>query len=186
VNWLSDNRHWLLFAGAVLSGLGTAGAAILGFVATVSTLFTGGSLVATFAPFLLGALLLGGLTVVFTVALLVTLAKRASSAASDASFPTSQRAATVFHALESVVPGLAGFGLGDRFEPSVEERRAALTERYVAGDITESELEAELATVLDEEDRRVTDGIGGPTATLELDMADDDVEPTDREIETET
>jgi len=185
VNWLRENTHWLLFAGLVLTGLGTVGVAVVGVVATLSTLLTGGSLVATVGTFLLGTLTLGGLTVVFAVALLATLARLASSAASDVSFPTSQRAADACHRIERVVPPLAGFGLGDRFEPSVEERRAELTERYVAGELTEAELESELAALLDgQPETGVTDPVGN--IDRETVTTDDTEAPTDHEVETET
>jgi hypothetical protein len=178
VRWLSENRHWLIFAGFVLSGLGTVGVAIVGFVATLTTLLTEGSVVATLGTFLLGALGLGGLSVVFAVALLATLAKRASSAASNISFPTSERAAGACHHIERAVPPLARFRLGDRFAPSVEERRAELTERYVTGDLSEAELEAELAELLDDHPAEpVPDSLDHEVA-----MAAD----ADREVETET
>jgi len=154
VSWLSDNRHWLLFAATVLSGLGTVGVAVVGVLATVSTLVTGGSLVLTVGGFLLGTLLLGGLTLVAAAALFSTLASRASLP----SLPRSQRAANVLYGLEAAVPPLRVLGLGDRLEPTVEDKRAALTERYVDGELSERELEAKLHRLLDEEaDRRVPD-----------------------------
>lgn len=162
MNWVSANRHWLLFAATVLSGLGTAGLAAVGVLATVSTLVTGGSLVLTVGGFLLGTLLLGGLTFVFATALLSTLASRASLP----SVPRSQRVANALAGLEAAVPPLSRLGLSDRVEPPVEQRRAALTERYVAGDISETELEAKLQTLLDEE---IDDEERPPAAPLAFD-----------------
>jgi len=141
---VSENRHWLLFAGVVLTTLGAVGVAAVGVIATLSTLLTGGSLVATMATFLLGTLVLVGLDIVFAFGLVFTLASRAS-------LPTNQRVADVLHRVESVVPPLASMGLGDRFEPSVSERRATLTDRYVEGELSERELEAELQVLLDDE-----------------------------------
>jgi len=146
VSWLADNRHWLLFAATVLSALGTLGVALVGALATVSVLLTGGSLVVTVGGFLLGTLLLGGLTLVFAVALLSTLASRAAVP----SIPRSERAWAVLHGLETALPPLRGLGLADRVEPTVEQRRAALTERYVEGELSEEELEAELRALLDD------------------------------------
>lgn len=182
VHWLRENTHWLLFAGLVLTGVSAVGVAIVGIVATLSTLVTGGPLVPTLGTFVLGSLALGGLSLVFAVALLATMAKRASSAASDVSFPTSQRVAGVFHRIEGTVPPLARFGLGNRFEPSVEERRAELTRQYVAGDISEAELEAELAALLDE-----TDAEPAPDSLAhEIATAAQSEEAAGREVETET
>lgn len=154
MSWLSDNRHWLLFAATVLTGLSTVGVAAVGVLATVSTLVTGGPLVPTVGGFLLGTLLLGGLAFVFAAVLLSTLAARASLP----SLPRSQRVANVLHGLESAIPPLRRLGLGDRMEPSVEQKRAALTERYVDGELSEHQLEAALSELLDEDsERRVQD-----------------------------
>jgi hypothetical protein len=173
VSWLSDNRHWLLFAATVLSGLGTVGVAIVGVLATLSTLLTGGSLVLTVGTFLLGTLLLGGLTLVFAAALGSTLASRASLP----SLPRNERMANTMHGLEAAVPPLRALGLADRLEPTVEERRAALTERYVEGELSEREFESKLQALLDEEgQRRIRD-----VETAESDAAS----PPDREVERE-
>ncbi|WP_254273793.1 hypothetical protein [Haloarcula marina] len=170
MNWFSEKRHWVLFVGVVLTTLGAVGVAVVGVVATLSTLVTGGPILGTVAAAVLGTALLAGLDVVFTVALLVTLAKRAS-------LPTSQRAANAFHRAEGLLPPLAALGLGDRFEPSVEERRAELTERYVAGDLSERELEAELQELLGED----ADGTGADVLVEEAADA-----TSEREVETET
>jgi len=151
VSRLADNRHWLLFAATVLSGLSTVGVAVVGVLATVSVLVTGGSLVLTVGAFLLGTLLLGGLTLVFAAALLSTLASRASLP----SVPRSQRASNVMHGLEAAVPPLRRLGLADRLEPTLEDRRDALEQRYVDGDLSEHQFETALHELLDEEERRV-------------------------------
>jgi len=159
VSVLADNRHWVLFAATVLSGLSTAGVAIVGVLATVSVLVTGGSLVLTVGAFLLGTLLLGGLTLVSGAALLSTLASRATLP----SLPRNQRVANVLHGLEAAVPPLRRLGLAERFEPTLEDRRARLTQRYVDGELSEHQFEAALADLLDEEERRV------PPAEVERD-----------------
>ena len=151
MSWLADNRHWLLFAATVLSGLGTVGIAAVGVLATASVLLTGGSLVLTAGGFLLATLLCGGLTLVFTAALASTLAS------SLPSLPRGQRAANVLAGLEAAVPPLRRLGLADRVEPTVEDRRDALAERYVAGDISEHQFEVALHELLDEDERRAPD-----------------------------
>ncbi|WP_276251419.1 hypothetical protein [Haloarcula rara] len=167
---LADNRHWLLFTATVLSGLSTVGVALVGVLATVSVLVTGGSLVLTVGAFLLGTLLLGGLTLVFGAALLSTLASRAA----PPSLPRNRHVANVLHGLEAAVPPLRRLGLADRFEPTLEDRRARLTQRYVDGELSEHQFETALSELLDEEERRV------PTVEVERDR-----EP-EREKERET
>lgn len=151
MSWLSERLPWLLFAGMVLTALGAVGTASVGFFAVLATLVTGGSLLTVAGLWILGTLGLVGLNVVLTVTFFRAVAKRAS-------FPTSQRAADVSRHIESVVPPLSRLGLADRFEPSVEERRAELTERYVEGALSEGELEAELEELLgDTAGERATD-----------------------------
>jgi len=176
MGWLSDNRLWLLFAAVVLTTMGAVGVAIVGVVATLSTLLTGGSVVATVGAFLLGFLTLVGLDMLWTFLFLKTLARRAA-------LPTNQRAADIFHRVESVISPLSALGLGDRFEPSVEDRRAALTERYVADEITEAELEAELQELLAEEDDR-TPSVDAVTDHIDrVDAADSESEQGEWETE---
>jgi len=166
VSLLADNRHWLLFAATVLSGLSTVGVAGIGVLATVSVLVTGGSLLLTVGAFLLGTLLLGGLTLVFAAALLSTLATRASLP----SVPRNQRAANVLAGLEAAVPPLGRLGLADRLEPTLEDRRAALKQRYVDGELSEHQFETALSDLLESEERRepeVDTEVGGKERELE-------------------
>ena len=169
---LSENRHWLLFAGVVLTTLGAIGLAAVGVVATLSVLLTGGSLVTTVGAFLLGTLVLVGLDVVFAVALVRTLAGMAR-------LPTNQRVADGFHRAESLVPPLSELGLGDRFEPPVEQRRETLADRYVEGDLSERELEAALDELLD--DREADAAVRDITARDRSDQSG-----AHRELERET
>nr|WP_240940683.1 hypothetical protein [Haloarcula argentinensis] len=121
---------------------------IVGVVATVGALLGGGAVIQTFAGFLLGTLLLVGVDIVFSVALVRALARRAS-------VPKSQRVAGRLDRLESVVPPLASLGLSDVFappEPTVEERHEALTRRYVEGELSEAEYERELRALLAEDE----------------------------------
>ncbi|MDQ2071588.1 hypothetical protein ACODNH_15050 [Haloarcula sp. NS06] len=146
MNWVRDNRLLLLFAAVVLTTLGTVGVGIVGVVATLGALLGGGAVVQTFATFLLGTFLLVGVDIVFAVALVRALARRAS-------VPKSQRVADGLSRLESIVPPLASLGLSDVFappEPTVEERHEALTRRYVDGELSEAEYERELQALLGE------------------------------------
>ena len=175
MGWLSDNRLWLLFAAVVLTTMSVVGVAIIGVVATLSTLVTGGSLLTTVGAFLLGFFALVGLDLLWTVLLFRTMAQRAS-------LPTNQRAADVFHRIESVVPPLSALNLGDRFEPSVKDRRATLTDRYVEGELTESELEAELQDLLAEAADHTTLGDNAADSV----ERDDTDERTTENLERET
>ena len=146
MNWVRDNRLLLLFAAVVLTTLGAIGLGIVGVVATVGALLGGGAVIQTVAGFLLGTLLLVGVDIVFSVALVRALARRAS-------VPKSQRVAGGLGRLESVVPPLASLGLSDVFappEPTAEERHEALTRRYVEGEISEDRYERELQALLGE------------------------------------
>lgn len=146
MSWVRDNRLLLLFAAVVLTTLGTVGVGIVGVVATLGALLGGGAVVQTFATFLLGTFLLVGVDIVFAVALVRALARRAS-------VPKSQRVADGLSRLESIVPPLASLGLSDVFappEPTVEERHEALTRRYVDGELSEAEYERELQALLGE------------------------------------
>ncbi|WP_424003163.1 hypothetical protein ACOZ4I_03730 [Haloarcula salina] len=145
MSWLADNRLLLLFAAVVLTTLGAVGAAIVGVVATLGALLGGGAVVQTFAAFFLGTLLLAGLDVVFSVALVRELARRAS-------LPKSRRAAAFLARAESLIPPLAALGLSERVAPSFEDRHEALTQRYVEGEITEATYERELQALLDDAD----------------------------------
>ncbi|MFC6975527.1 hypothetical protein ACFQL1_14115 [Halomicroarcula sp. GCM10025709] len=148
MHWLRENRNWLLFAVTVLSGLGAVGVAVVGLFTTLSVLLTGGPILGIVAGTVFGSLALFGLCVVFGVRLVTSLA-------ASASLPKSQRVADGLGRLERFVPPLSALGLADRFEPpepTVEERREALTQRYVDGELSEAELEARLRTLLDEED----------------------------------
>ena len=151
MSWLADNRHWLLFAATVLSGLSAAGLAVVGVLATVSVLLTGGSVVLTVGAFLLATLVLCGLTLVSATALLSTLASRASLP----SVPRNQHAANVLAGLEAAVPPLRRLGLAGRLEPTLEDRRNALEERYVEGELSEHQFETALADLLEDEEQRV-------------------------------
>jgi hypothetical protein len=153
VNWVRNNRLLLLFAAVVLTTLGAVGLGIVGVVATVGALLGGGAVVQTFAVSLLGTLLLVGVDIVFSVALVRELARQAS-------VPKSQRVAAGLAGLESVVPPLASLGLSDVFEPpepTVEERHEELTSRYVEGELSEAEYERELQALLGEADGPDTD-----------------------------
>lgn len=167
MSWLSEHRHWLLFAGVVLTTVGALGLTVLGVVTTVTTLIGGGPLLPTLAVVILGAFLLVGLDFVFAVALVAELARRAS-------LPKSQRVADGLARLESLVPPFGALGLSDRFEPpepTIEERREALTKRYVDGELSEAELERRLRALLDEEtDDRPTERWS--PHTLETDASD--------------
>lgn len=144
MSWVTRNRHWLLFAGVVLTTMAAVSVFALAAATVLAGAVAGGLLaaadvVATY--FLFGVLLLG-LDVVLAVALLTTLA-------SMVSLPESDRLAGTVGAIERAAgrePRLAR-----RFEPSAETRRERLRERYVDGEITELEFERRLDDLLEAE-----------------------------------
>ncbi|WP_225333643.1 SHOCT domain-containing protein [Halomicrobium urmianum] len=141
MSWVTRNRHWLLFAGVVLTTMAAVGVFTLAAATALVGVVAGGLLAAADAVatyFLFGVLLLG-LDVVLAVALAVTLA-------SMVSLPESDRlagAAAVAERAAGREPRLAR-----KFEPSVETRHERLRERYVAGEISELELERRLDDLL--------------------------------------
>ncbi|MFC7020013.1 MULTISPECIES: hypothetical protein [Haloarcula] len=144
---VADNRHLLLFAGVVLTTAGAVGLGLVGAAATLSTLLTGGPILAPVALAVLGPLVLFGLSLVLAVALALELRRRAS-------LPTHQGVADAVRLLERLLPPLSALGLADRFEPpepTREERRAELVRRYVDGDLSEAGLERELESLLESE-----------------------------------
>ncbi|WP_336338042.1 hypothetical protein [Haloarcula brevis] len=168
MRWVKRNRLLLLFAAVVLTTLGAVGLGIVGIVATAGALLGGGAVVETFAAFLLGTLLLVGVDVVFSVALVRELARQAS-------VPKSERVAGALARLEAVVPPLASLGLSEMVappEPTVEERHEALTRRYVDGDLTEAEYERELQALLGEAEDPDAELLGDPDIEAESAGAD--------------
>lgn len=147
VSWVADNRLLLLFAALVLTTAGAVGLGVVGVLATLSALVTGGSILGPVAVTVLGPLLLLGLDVVFAVALLRELRRRAT-------LPRHRGLARWLRRLETVLPPLSALGLADRFEPpqpTTEQRQAEVAGRYVDGDLSEAELERELETLLESE-----------------------------------
>jgi len=171
VTWLADNRHWLLFAGLVVTTLAALGSAVVGTIATVGALLTGGGLLAPLALLVFGPLVAGGLALGCGVALARELAR-------SVSIPRDERLASAAGRLERLVPPLSALGLVDRFEPTVEDRREALRKRYVEGDLSEAEFEARLDDLL-EGDRERDDAVdrsSAGTATIGADHRERDPE----------
>ncbi|MFC7249721.1 hypothetical protein ACFQJ5_07715 [Halomicroarcula sp. GCM10025324] len=166
---VADNRLPLLFSGVVLTTVGAVGLGVVGVLATLSTLVTGGSILAPAVITVLGPLLLLGLDVVFAVALLRELRRRAT-------LPKHQRLASVLRRLERVLPPLSALGLADRFEPPAptsDERRAQIARRYVDGDLSEAELERELQALLESESTAADE----PPVVESLEGVDEEREP---------
>ncbi|WP_226021711.1 SHOCT domain-containing protein [Halomicrobium salinisoli] len=146
MSWVTRNRHWLLFAGFVLTTMAAVGAFALAAATALAGVVAGGLLAVAdaVATYLLFGVLLLGLDVVLAVALVVTLASRVS-------LPESDRLAGAVGAVERAAGRDARFAR--RLEPSVETRRERLRERYVDGEITELEFERRLDDLLEAERR---------------------------------
>jgi len=78
--------------------------------------------------------------------------------------PRSDRLASVAAVAERYVPGLSALGLAAALEPTAADRRAALTDRYARGELTEAEFEREMAALLAEERERGDSAAPGATA----------------------
>ncbi|SDK04268.1 hypothetical protein SAMN05216226_11565 [Halovenus aranensis] len=147
-------RHWLYFAGFVLSGIGVVGAGLLGVLDALSVLAggvaTGEELVVlrmlgAAAEWLVVAVVFGLLAVVLLAGTVVSVLRNTSLYRSD-------RLVTVVERLEREYPILREFDAAERVEPTTEDRKQELRERYLDGEISDEEFERELDRLLNEED----------------------------------
>jgi|APHM01.1.fsa_nt_gi hypothetical protein len=129
-------RHWLLFVALLVTTLVTVGVGALGLgVALVALLQSG--LVASLSaavPYVVGALVLGLLDATLLVWTVV-------AALRQLSLPRDDRLAAAAERAERTVPVVRSLDLAERFEPTDEQRREELRQRYVDGEITEAEFE---------------------------------------------
>jgi hypothetical protein len=144
-----DRRHWLLFVVLLLSTLLTVGVGGVGVGVGLLALLETGSLVAALSatlPWAVGTLLLllvdAGLLVWTVVAAIRRL-----------SLPRDDRLASAAERAEAELPVLRSLSLAERFEPTPEQRRQHLKERYVDGELSEAEFE-----------RRVREHVENPSA----------------------
>jgi uncharacterized membrane protein len=98
--------------------------------------------------------------VVLVLVAVTLLAATVVSVLRNASLPRDDRLVGVVERLERHYPVLRQFDASEMVEPTAEDRKRDLRERYVAGELGEAEFERKLAAIMDEtsaDDRPRTD-----------------------------
>lgn len=169
MNWFERNYPWVMLTLAVVTAY-----AIVGFVGVSGVaLLAGAAGGASIGALLADAAIALGVTAMLIAVELTLAVGFVVSVVRRASFPTSDRLATLFSRLELLVPSLRELALSRRFEPSLEEREQAIKHRYVDGELTETEFEREMADLLAEAEPRP-----GPADPLDaIDSKGEDREP---------
>ncbi|ELY57357.1 SHOCT domain-containing protein [Natronococcus jeotgali] len=145
------SRRWLYFGGFLIAGLLLIGTALLGLADAMSVLSDGTyygeefvvlAMLGEAVEWVLLGLVLGLVAVGFLAATVVSILR-------SASVPRDDRLAAVVERLERRYPLLARFDASNRVEPTAEDRRRKLKERYVAGELSDDEFERELERLAD-------------------------------------
>lgn len=148
------SRHWLYFGGFVITGMLLVGVGLLGLLDALSVLSGGAThgeelvllaMVGEAAEWIVAGLALGLLSAAFLAATVVSILRRAS-------LPRDDRLVAVVERLERRYPLLRQFDVASKVEPTTEDRKRRLTERYVAGEISEERFEREMARLMDDSD----------------------------------
>lgn len=144
------SRHWLYFAGFVVSGILLVGIALLGLVDALSVLSGGASygqefvllaMVGAAAEWIMAGIVVGLVAVAFLTATLVSILR-------STSVPRSDVLVSVVERLERTYPILREFDVSKRVEPTLEDRKQQLKEQYVAGDLSDEEFERQMDQLL--------------------------------------
>ena len=143
-------RHWLYVSGFVGSGVGVVGAGLLALLESLSVLFGPptdafvlSAMLEAAAEWIVLSFILALLAVLFFVAAVVSLIRTLS-------VPRNERVASLFSWLERTHPALEAVGISNKFEPTAEDRKQQLKERYVDGEISEREFERRMDQLMDE------------------------------------
>lgn len=146
------SRHWLYFGGFVITGILLVGVGLIGILDALSVLAEGVSYSEEFvllamlgeaAEWVVIGLVLGLFAVVFLVAAVISVLR-------SASLPRDDRLVSLVKWLEREYPLLRRFDVTEKVEPTIEDRKRQLKERYVAGEISEEAFERELAQLMDD------------------------------------
>ncbi|PSQ33687.1 hypothetical protein BRD05_08315 [Halobacteriales archaeon QS_9_70_65] len=146
------SRHRLYFGGFVVSGFLLVGAALMALLKGLSAL--SGDVppnwyrilltVLTAAPeWVVLVLGFGLVAVLFLIATIVSVLR-------SRSLPRDDRLVSVVERLEREYPILRQFDVSQRVEPTAEDRRRELKERYVEGDIGDAEFERRMDELMDD------------------------------------
>ncbi|WP_247729176.1 SHOCT domain-containing protein [Halovivax limisalsi] len=146
------SRHWLYFAGAVLCGLATVAVGLLGVVDALSVLSSGVyageefvllAMLGEAIEWLVALSVFGVLAVIFLAATVVSVLRNTLLHRDD-------RLVTIVDRLEREYPALRQFDVASTVEPTTEDRKAELKERYVDDEISEAEFEREMERLMDD------------------------------------
>ena len=147
------SRHWLYFGGFVVTGILLVGVGLVGLLDALSVLSGGATYSEEFlllamlgaaAEWVVIALVLGLVALVFLAATVVSVLRAKS-------LPRSDRLVSIVERLEREYPILRQFDVSERVEPTTEDRRQRLKEQYVDGEISEAEFEREMQRLLDDD-----------------------------------
>ncbi|WP_435363259.1 hypothetical protein [Haloarchaeobius sp. DYHT-AS-18] len=150
---LSSRKVKALVAMLALTLFTLVGVSAWGLLQAFAALGTAGSLftfVGAIAPWVVAALLLTLLSGFWVVWLLVAIVSQVSMPSLN-----SQRISNAAALVEFAVPQARQYGVSEWFappEPTLEEKREELTERYVDGDLSDSEFERELQILYEDEE----------------------------------
>lgn len=146
------SRHWLYFGGFLVTGILLVGVVLMGLLDALSVL-SGGvaysgefillAMLAEAAEWVVGGLVLGLVAVLFLAATLVSVLR-------NASLPRDDRLVSVVERLERKYPLLRQFDVAEKVEPTAEDRKQRLRERYLAGELSDDEFERQLETLMDD------------------------------------
>jgi uncharacterized membrane protein len=145
------SRHWLYFGGFVVSGMLLIAVALMGSLEALSVL-SGGvyygeefvllAMLGAAAEWVVAAVVLMLFALLFLAATVVSVLR-------NASLPRSDRLAALVERLEEEYPILRQFDVSATVEPTTEDRKRDLKERYVAGEIGDEEFEREMERLMD-------------------------------------
>lgn len=163
------SRHWLYFGGFLISAVLTAGALLFSVVDAFSVLAGGAvygeefvliAMISEAAEWIMAALVVGTVSLVFLLATGVSILK-------NASLPRDDRLVTVVEWLERQYPVLRQFDVSNKVEPTTEDRRKQLKEQYVNGELSDTEFERRLEQLMDGESPPERSR-SGDTTTIEI------------------
>ncbi|ELZ00083.1 SHOCT domain-containing protein [Natrialba asiatica] len=147
------SRHWLYFGGFAITGLLLVGTGLLGLLDALSVMAGGASYSEEFAVLAMLAEAREWVVLTLVLGLLATafLAATVVSVLRHASLPRSDRLVALVERLEYRYPVLRQFDASQRVEPTTEDRKQRLKERYVAGEISDDAFEREMAQLMDDD-----------------------------------
>lgn len=146
------SRQWLYFGGFVTTAILLVGVGLIAILDGLSVLSGGVTYSEEFvllamlgeaAEWVVVGLVLGLFAAVFFAATVVSVLR-------SASLPRDDRLVSLVEWLELKYPHLRRFDVAQKVEPTIEDRKQQLKERYVAGEISEETFERKMAQLMDD------------------------------------